>query len=417
MKKYLFLALLLPVLPLISACSTKAEATIDLLSDLQAHAVLQEELNTAQIEAAADFSARLFGVVLEEDDAFNPVISPLSAYLALAMTSAGAAGETKAEFEQALGLPVEGLGPAAAALTRLLSDTRGSTKLIAANSLWLDKHLLPEQAFLQQALDYYEAELYQCDLQNPASVKEINGWVEQRTQGLIKDLLDKLEGDAAMVLINTLYLNAKWQNQFEPGDTMKTIFFTDAGANIAVDFLRSDTRPRRIIMTDELEGIVLPYDDGRLALVAVRPLDKSSPRGIRLDAYKLQDLLAGSFEHNHVVFSMPKFEMSYSVDLEQPLLKLGLSNAFNISGADFSALGRMDDGRGLFIDQVLQKVEIKVNEKGTEAAAATAVIVAPQCAPDPDDILYLSLDSPFLYAVVELETALPLFIGLLEDPS
>ena len=415
MKKYLFLALLLPVLPLISACSTKAEATIDLLSDLQAHAVLQEELNTAQIGAAADFSARLFSAVLEEDDAFNPVISPLSAYLALAMTAAGAAGETKREFEQTLGLPVEGLGPAAAALTRLLSNTRGSTKLIAANSLWLDKHLLPEQAFLQQALDYYEVELYQCDLQNPAVVVEINNWVEQRTQGLIKDMISELN-DAAMVLINTLYLNAKWQNQFEPDDTMELHFITDAGADVPVDFLRSDMRRRRILVTDELEGIVLPYDDGRLAFVAVRQLDKSSPRGIRLDAFLLQDLLSGSFEHDHVVFSMPKFEMSYAADLGHPLQIMGLSSAFDSNGADFSTLGRMDDGLGLFIDQILQKVEIRVNEKGTEAAAATAIIAAPQSALDPDDIVYLSLDSPFLYAVVELETALPLFIGLLEDP-
>jgi serpin B len=415
MKKYLVLALLLSVLPLFSACAAKAEATIDLLSGLQSQAAPHEELNTAQSGAAAEFSARLFTVVLAEDDEPNPVISPISAYLALAMTAAGAAGGTKAEFAQTLGLPVEELGPAAAALTRLLTDTQGSTKLLAANSLWLDKNLLPEQAFLQQTVDYYEAELYQCDLHSPTVLTEINGWVEQRTQGLIKDMLSELD-DAALVLINALYLDAKWQAPFEPNDTRGMNFSTAARSIIKVDFLCSGMRPQRLIITDELEGIVLPYDDGRLAFVAVRPLDESSPRGMRLDAYLLRDLLNGSFIHRQVVFSMPKFEMSYEVDLEQPLQALGLSSAFDIGRADFSALGRMNNGRGLYISQVLQKVAIKVNEKGTEAAAATAAIVAPQSAPQPDDIVYLSLDSPFLYAVVELETALPLFMGLLEDP-
>ena len=363
------------------------------------------------------FSAALLQRVLANGEP-NPVLSPVSAYLCLAMVQNGAAHDTLKEFEQVLGLDTDALNALSHALIARLSDAQGGTTLNIADSAWVDDDRAEiRESYLKAIADYYGAEVFSADLPSNEALAAINAWINDRTNGLIPKLHEEnYPEDSALVLINTLYLKAKWARAFSAFSTGDVAFTKADGTTVTVPFLRDAENPRDYISLDGVEGILLPYDDGKTAFVALRP-GSGDARAFAagLTAERLAAYIAAAAERS-VDFAMPKFTIEYMYTLNDALKQMGLNLVFDEGAADLSNMGT---GAGktepLYLSSVLQKVKILVDEDGTEAAAVTEAIIAARGALIPDVTLHL--DSPFVYAVVDLSTGAPLFIGVLDDPS
>lgn len=366
--------------------------------------------------AAQEFGMDLFSKTLDMKDE-NPVISPASAYLCLAMVMNGAEGETLSEFKQVMGGDLDEVNSLAYTLFHKLKDTAGNTTLNIANSLWADDdRARVKESFIQRVVDYYNGEIYSADLPSREALDAINNWVNKKTNGLIPTLHEETyPEDTVLLLLNTIYLKAKWQKLFEGYATREKSFTKADGEVLTVPFMHMSMETQRYINVDGAEGLILPYDDNKSVFVALRPTDGRSARefAINLDSAKLASYIS-SAEQRIVNLAMPKFNIAYECYLTDALKAMGLESAFD-RRADLTSMGSGAD-YPLYLSYVFQKVKIEVNEKGTEAAAVTEA-AAGEGAAAMEDPVVLQLDSPFVYGVIDVETGLPLFIGFLEDPS
>lgn len=350
----------------------------------------------------------------------SPLISPLSVALALSMAANGADGDTLAQFQEVLGGGVD-LVELNGACVRLMQDyqgLKGSTKCSIANSLWVDPDSQIKDSFVGVCRGVFDAQTFQGELSAPGIVDALNGWVSKHTSQMIPQIIDQpFDEDTACLLVNALYLKNKWLREFDPLSTEEMDFHHEDGSDSTVDFLLHFDTHLSYLQGEGAQGAVLPYDDGRLAFFALLPdLYPDAPDfGEWLDTLEGDDLtgLLNSREHSFFLcFAMPKFEAEWKGNLEEILPLLGLEDAFDPGTANFSNLG--DNPEGYYISQVIHATKIEVNEKGTEAAAATdATPAAGSPAPSPNDIT-LILDRPFLYGIVDLYTGVPLFLGTYE---
>ena len=359
-----------------------------------------------QAKAIATFGEQLFAQVREGGEP-NPVISPLSVFYALGMAGDGAAGDTAAAFEKVLGLTAEQARQVAAYLLAELSEPGEGTTLSSAQSVWLDDQFTVKQDWVDRVAAYYRADAIRTDLANPGAAGLVNAWINQKTNGLIPSMLDSLDPDAVALLVNALYLKADWARTFDTNDTTQGTFTTESGAEVEAYYLSATLGSARYLDTGSATGIVLPYKDGRLGFLAAMP--KSGQ--LALDGSTIAGLLAAAKDQSNVELRMPKFDTKFGADLAPALSELGLGVAFE-GTADFSAM----TSESVRISRALHKVSMSVGEKGTEAAAATVVEMVPTSA-QLDEPLLLSFNRPYVYAVVDLTTGVPLFVGAMDDPS
>ena len=352
-------------------------------------------------------------------EAENPVLSPLSAYLCLAMLMPGANENTKAEFEKILGADWDYVSALAADIAAQLEKTGGSTKLDLANSIWTDDDkAVIEEEWLKTVKAYFGPDIYSADLPSSGALKAINKWVNDKTNGMIPKLHDdNYDKDTIMVLLNALYMKADWAHKFEGNYTNDREFTKSDGSAVTVPFMNMYEAYESYIKTEDAEGIMLPYDDGRLAFIALKP-DSGDARGYAasLTGAKLKELIAAAKADTFVTVNMPKFSTGYSVYLTDALKAMGMTDAFDPFLADLSGAGRGVDGP-LYISYVFQRVKVDVDEEGTEAAAVTEIATAEGCALPADEPIVLTFDKPFVYAIVDTETGVPLFAGVMENPE
>jgi len=347
----------------------------------------------------------------------NTLISPLSVLLCLSMCANGAEGDTLQAFLDTLGggVTLEELNANCASLVEDYLNLEGSTQCNIAGSLWLDEQLLQaDEDFLARCAAAYRAGVYQADLSAQQTVKQVNQWVKEQTQEMIDGILDKpLSEDAALMLVNALYLKNAWQREFDPRDTWEEgQFYPASGETQTCSYLCNGTRTERYFATELGRGVVLPYDDGRLGFLALLPEDGDLTACLeQWDGGTLPGLLAAA-EDTRLLLRMPKFEAEWGGGLTDALAALGLDVAFDPAQADFSGMGQAV--QPLFLSSVLHKTRIKVNEKGTEAAAVTAAIMECAAAAPMEEPEKLILDRPFLYGIVDLERGVPLFLGAFE---
>lgn len=352
-------------------------------------------------------------------EAENPVLSPLSAYLCLAMLMPGANENTKAEFEKILGADWDYVSALAADIAAQLEKTGGSTKLDLANSIWTDDDkAVIEEEWLKTVKAYFGPDIYSADLPSDGALKAINKWVNDKTNGMIPKLHDEnYDKDTIMVLLNALYMKADWAHKFEGQDTYDREFTKADGSTVTVPFMNMFEAYESYIKTEDAEGIMLPYDDGRLAFIALKP-GSGDARGYAssLTGAKLKELIAAAKADTFVTVNMPKFSTGYSVYLTDALKAMGMTDAFDPDLADLSGAGRGVDGP-LYISYVFQRVKVDVDEEGTEAAAVTEIATAEGCALPADEPIVLTFDKPFVYAIVDTETGVPLFACVMENPE
>ena len=350
---------------------------------------------------------------------FSTLVSPLSVALALSMTANGAAGNTLAQFQDVLGGGVD-LVELNTACAQLMADYQGlggSTKCAIANSLWVDPEGQIKDDFIGQCRGIFDAQVFSAQLSEPGIVKDLNSWVSQHTNKMIPEIINQpFPEETACLLVNALYLKNSWLSEFDPLSTHTMDFHHAGGPDSQVEYLRKFDTQLSYLQGKGAQGVVLPYDDGRLAFVAILPdLYPDSPDFGQwlnnLEGNSLSQLINNREDAIFLSFAMPKFSAEWKGNLEDTLPLLGLEDAFVPGAADFSSLG--DNPEGYFINQVIHATKIEVNEKGTEAAAAT-VVDAPAGSAAPQDGITLILDRPFLYGIVDLYTGVPLFLGTYE---
>lgn len=390
----------------------------DLTAGLTANPINTEgAVSREALEALRAFSMELFRRSMEAGEE-NTLVSPASVLLALGLTANGASGDTLKEFEAVLGgesFSLEQISLVCRALMEQYQDTAGSTVFRIANSIWYDEGFDPEKTFLQTDADYFGAPAFQRSFRDTGTVEEVNAWIKTATEGLIPKMLDKIDADSVMFLINALYLKATWRSQFNPNDNYDGEFALKDGTTAPVTFMTKGVSQELYIETEQATGVLLPYDDEKLAFLAVLPEEGITAAGYAaaLDGDSLVTLLAAA-ERKSVLLGLPKFEAECSLTLNDTLKVMGLQRGFDPDEADFSAMGTLPEGN-LYIGSVLHRTVLKVNEKGTEAAAAT--IVNMMGTGMPMDYVTVRFDRPFVYAVVDLETNLPVFIGVMENPA
>lgn len=378
---------------------------------------------TIDYEEPKPNSLENFGYSLFEEnmDAENPVLSPVSAYLALSMAGAGAEGNTRQEFVQVLG---EDMLPVADDLMNCLPTEQksefGQLSLSVANSAWLDETLEAGDEWLATVKDVYDAEAFRASLSSVGTMNDMNTWISKKTNGLIEKLLSEpLSEDAKMALINTLYFKGNWQKSFTAAQ--KEPFTKADGTTVEADMMHIYQENFEYVKNDLTRGVLMRYktiEDAskQYAMLALLPQGDKSVREMYAqmtqDAEWLHKLLAEK-EGISVNLAFPKFEVSYERKLNDSLINMGLQDAFDAGKADFTSIGKNDS---LYISLVIQKAVVKTDELGTEAAAVTAMIAetAMIYADTPVDVYF---DRPFLYMIVDMNKEIPLFIGIMDDPT
>lgn len=364
------------------------------------------------------FSYALFDQNIEQK---NPVLSPVSAYLALGMVELGAKEDTLTEFELVLGKDAQEISKnLLEIMPTWLQDTKGDNALELANSAWLDTDLEAEQTWLNDVGSLYMAEIFQTELSSNAARKDINDWVEKHTHSLIKNFLTKnLEATTQMVLCNTVYFKGEWKHKFDEPQTRKRTFSLEDGTTKEVEMMQGKEWNLPYFQSEDAQGVILKYRDGSMGLVALKPENGKTVREMyeNLTQQKLEALLDDAKE-TLVNIRLPKFEIEMDVKLNESLKQMGLQKVFDENMANLTGIGVSQTEYPLFVGSVRQKAIVKLDEEGTEAAAVTAVMLesASEEKSDTKKPIDVYFDEPFLYMIMDLESKTPVFIGIVDEP-
>jgi serpin B len=351
----------------------------------------------------------------------NLFYSPYSVSSALAMTYAGAHGDTEAQMAKAMHftLPQAKLHPAFNGLDQQLASRGagasgsdgGKFRLNIANALWGQSGFSFQAPFLTVLAESYGTGVHPLDFQkspDPSRVA-INDWVASKTEDRIKDLLPQgsITPDTRLVLTNAIYFNAAWQTPFDTKNTAPGAFTKQDGTSVTVPMMGANLDIRYGEGTG-YAAVEIPYDGSQLSMLLALPTDLDAFEA-GLDAAKLASILA-ALGTRSVDLKLPKFSFTAEQSLKKPLSDMGMAAAFT-DEADFSGI---DGKRDLSISAVLHKAFISVNEAGTEAAAATAGIVGATSVPEPAKITF---DHPFIFFIRDNATRTLLFVGRVSDPT
>lgn len=357
------------------------------------------------IDAQMQFSVDLFQESVRENQ--NVLISPFSASLALAMTANGASGSTLSQMEAVLGngMPMEEMNACLAGFSDALPSSEAS-RLTLANSLWLREDYGDiQESFLQINKAYYHADVFREPFTNQTCQK-INSWADKHTDGQIRKVADMIPSDAVIYLINALVFDGNWQEAYTDAQVKDGIFYADTEQEISM----MNSIENTYLSDGNAVGFIKPYEGGAYSFAALMPEEMPLSEYIAaLDARTLADTL--SHPQNCTVYaSLPRFSNDGSYVLNEMLIHMGMSDAFSETQADFSRMAESSENM-LYIDTVLQKTHIDVNEQGTKAGAVTAVEVDANGCIIEDVKKTVTLDHPFLYMIIDNQTGIPLFMG------
>lgn len=418
MKKWIcFLLFLAVCVSFFTGCAPAEEPQPGQLEQPDPQQVHQRPADATFENAYKELALDLFRRSAEAGRNENLLISPLSIQLALAMTANGADGQTRREMEALLGrgISLEQLNEYLNTFAEgLPSDNKA--KLQIANSIWFRDdadRLTVEESFLQTNADYYEAEIYKRPF-DETTVKEINGWVDQNTDGMIDRIVDEISKETMMYLINAIAFDAEWAEPYEE-NAIRDGDFTDlSGTEQLVPMMH--TTETTYLSDGNATGFIKPYSGGKYSFAVLLPNEDVSLYDYinSLTADSLTETLSNA-EQCTVITQLPKFRYEYELEMNDTLMEMGMPTAFDSAAADLTKLGRSDEGN-LYIGKVLHKTFIQVDGMGTKAGAVTAVEINDECLimPEPE-VKEVIVDRPFVYMILDNETNLPLFIGCVTE--
>ncbi|MDP4089743.1 MAG: serpin family protein [Bacillota bacterium] len=365
-----------------------------------------------KISAANNKTAfKMLDATLNANKGQNVVISPLSLSTVLAMTQNGAAGATREEMLKALemtGLNEKDINEQYKKIIANFNSIE-ALKIKMSNSIWIQKGFDVKETFINTGKDYYEAEISNVDFSKEKAADTINIWISDHTAGKIKKITDKFDSNTAMVLVNTVYFKGDWLSPFESTSTQKKMFTSSDGSQKDVDMMQ-DSMTVDFFKENNFEAIRLPYKDQDFGMYVLLPDKGTDVKALigELSSDNWNRWKAGLSEEQ-VFIGIPKLHIEFEQKLNDMLKSFGMKAAFN-DGADFSGINPED----LYISLVKQKCYIDVDEKGTEAAAATVVSVDTTAAiVNPREFI---ADRPFVFIMEDRKTGLISFMGIVEKP-
>jgi serpin B len=359
----------------------------------------------------------LFNEIRKTEQDKNIFISPFSISVALAMTLNGAAGETEQAMTNTLqlhGLDSESINTGYAGLRQTLLTSDPKVTFTIANSLWARQEFSFKPDFLQRNTQFFGAEISTLDFNDPSASKTINQWVDTNTNGKIQKIVgDQIDPITVLFLINAIYFKGTWQKEFDPSKTREGPFHLANGDEKQVPMMRQQ-RWYPYYREENFQAISLAYGDGQMSMYIFLP-DRESDLNIFLENLNAEswENWMSQFHEQDVSLVMPKFKLEYGKTLNDPLKALGMGVAFDPELADFSRMASLEFGN-LYIEKVVHKTFVEVNEEGTEAAAATSVEVGVKSVPPPP--ISFSVDRPFFFAIRDNETKTVLFMGIVVEP-
>jgi serpin B len=421
----LTLALFMVLATVLSACGPSPSASVA-QSKVQRETKpsIPESDARALVQGNNAFALDMYRSLRSDDG--NLIFSPFSISLALAMTYAGARGDTQAQMGKALhfDLPQAQLHPAFNALDLALanqpkaaSKDQNPLQLNIANAVWAEQTFpfLPD--FLDTIALNYGAGIHQADFINQYEPvrKEINGWVSDQTKNKIKDLLAKgtLDSNTRMVLVNAIYFKADWLSPFDANNTSDQPFHLLNGSTVTVKMMSQDMYGIPYSHGNGWQAVELTYAGNTAAMDILVPDDGNFEAfDSSLDMATFDSILGTMQPTDSVHLGLPKFSFTRDFGLKDQLSALGMPDAFDPNLADFSG---MTGKRDLFISDVIHKAFVAVDEKGTEAAAATAVIM--ELAMARISNVSLIVDRPFLFLIRDTVSGQILFMGRVVNPA
>ena len=413
----IFLGLMCFVLLMFIGCN-EFESTL--------HGMMQDEpgvglIDNGVVSANTKFGFNLFNEIRETEQDKNIFISPFSISIALAMTLNGAAGETEQAMVNTLqlqGLNSELINAGYAGLHQILLKSDPKVTLTIANSLWARQGIPFKQDFLQRNTQFFGAEISTLNFDDSNASRIINKWVDTNTNGKIQRIIgDGIDPSTVLFLINAIYFKGTWQTEFDPSLTRDATFHLATGDEKQVPMMsRTDVYPYYRNDEEDFQAISLPYGDGRMSMSIFLPSRESDLNVFfqRLNVESWENWIS-QLQEQKVLLKVPKFKMEYERGLNDILKALGMDIAFDAGRADFSRMASLETANvNLYIQDVVHKTFVEVNEEGTEAAAVTSVAVdATSVAPPPPQFI---ADRPFFFAIRDNETKTVLFMGVIVEP-
>jgi serine protease inhibitor len=368
---------------------------------------------TSLVKSGNSFAFDIFREIMgKAGDTENIMMSPLSISYALSMTLNGANGATRDSMLKAL--RVSGITPAEINssykdLTWALLTVDKRVAISIANSVWTEKNFTVKKTFIDILTNFYDAESQQFDITDSSVPTRINNWISDKTNGLIKNMVDKLDNNTVMLLINAIYFKGKWKSEFDKDNTITTSFYKPSGT-ISVPTMKQKS-DFKVYIGNGFKLGEFPYGQGNFVMDIILP---DAQDGIAAILPNVTDASFSSWLNNlsaaKVDLSLPRFKYGFKEELKDVLTDMGMGIAFSHS-ADLTNIA----DAGLQISKVTHQSFIETNEEGTEAAAATIVVIGTTSA-GPDSFTF-NADHPFYYIIRETTTNTILFMGRVADPS
>ena len=381
----------------------------------------QSDLKEEWIGALSGSSMNLFTNVLDnQGEGQNVCISPTSMMMAFGMTENGANGETLSQMESIIngGLSLEQMNPIMYAMADHFESAE-DVEWNVANSIWFRNdgklEVLPE--FASAAKSWYDADIWMSAF-DEGTVKDINKWVERETRGMIDEIIQSIDEQNRMILINAMAFEGKWMNEYEKSDILENCKFTNYDGTTSDVTMLHSLEYSYIELGDGV-GFIRPYKGGEYSFVGILP-----DEGISVNQY-IRDLAAGGEDFSEairnpqhysgdIIVTMPEFKNEFDIKMNDVLIDMGMTVPFSYQEADFNGVMRStsDEVYDIYISSVIHKTFIEVDREGTRAAAVTAITLdACNAIAVYDPPMYINLDRPFVYAIVDNETGLPVFLG------
>ncbi|MBR3574003.1 MAG: serpin family protein [Lachnospiraceae bacterium] len=406
-----------------SSGSRRSGDTVNVTEDVELINVSYSEndLKEEWIGSLSGSSMNLFSGVLEQEgEGQNICISPTSMMMAFGMLENGAGGETLSQIENVMngGISVEQMNPIMYAMAEHFESSE-DVKWNVANSIWFRNdgkfEVIPE--FAAAAKSWYDADILMAQF-DEGTVKDVNSWVKKETRGMIEEIIHGFSEQNRMLLVNAVAFEGEWMHEYEKSDIYEDYQFTNYnGTTSDVTMLRS-TEASYIELGNGI-GFIRPYKGGEYSFVGILP-----DEGVSVNDYISELAESGEdfseavrnprYYEGDIIVSIPEFKNEYDIIMNDVLEKMGMTDAFSSADADFNGVMRPTDDElyQIWISKVIHKTFIEVDREGTRAAAVTAITLdtcnAIEISNPP---MYITLDRPFVYAIVDNETGLPVFLG------
>ncbi len=404
-----------PIIVLISLLSFSCERDFSVLSlatsnDNREIRPMEKEV----LSASSRFGITLFKEISRTEAGKNVFMSPFSVSAALGMTLNGARNKTEADMRSALGfsgMEQDEINQAYRNLSEWLVEADPKVIFDAAQSIWYRQPGFSVEApFIEANRIYFDALVRGIDFTVPSSKDTINNWIEQNTGGKIQDMITHIKPTDVMFLVNAIFFKGIWKIRFDPKTTQDGVFFLGDGSEKTCRMMQMGDS-LMYMHSDDVRAVDLAYGDGAFSmLILLPPAQKTVDAFIRELTPEKWEGWTDGLRKTRIDLAMPKFKTLYDTQLSNPLTAMGMGVAFT-GEADFTGINRAGE---LFMDRVLHKAFVEVNEEGTEAAAATVVVIGRTSIGGPVEMV---INRPFVFAIRERRTGAILFIGKIENPA